>query len=1639
MISNLEQLLAGRRAHIDATSSRVAVAHGRLDSNSNNSKPQQVPLVAKPTHGFVGLMNQGATCYLNSFVQSLYMLPKFRKAVLEYVPLGSMEQKDDNHQNSSSLCQALQQLFFRLHLTSNGATPTTVLTRAFGWSLEHVFEQHDVNELAMKMFEAMERELQEQEQLEEDQRRIMQLSGSNNDKEQQQHHPSVEHSSHVALSRALASFRGVQSSFVECLTCHTKRVRPEAFLTLCLPLPHAHGGIGGGAAGMGVASMNEEEKSITIDSCLRSLCTSETLDGSNAYNCSVCQSKQPASKGAEFEVFPEVLSLQLMRFDMDWERMIRMKIMTKVEFGRQLNVRPLMNDDAAHRIAKEHGFENADVDGAVDTCFKYDLFAILMHAGAAGGGHYYAYILDQSSKKWLKFNDSNVEWVSDEEVAAIFGEEVEVEVDVNTHSHKTDSGAAEVAPASPNTVATASGATAAPTSMPSHNSKQNDEDEDEGSDDDDDEEGRRRMRTARRAAPFVDPKHHAYILMYSRHSANTSSSAEQSKPQTESKQSVSDVHEHISRIREEIKKENEEFARRLALEKERRRRVELEILHKPFGNSSDEPNQQSAEVDVPASADADADEPCFGVVRTSLTLDKSQTLHALHEAVYTTLNLASHGFQLDDIRLRPWDGLTFEPGKPFNSSQLTSSMAKLGWKKRAGGFGNGKKTLVLETRDAAGQFPLYKPKQIKLQIVVLNEDALTTKVRNATDEQQQEQQQLLFTSTRDLFQPVREIQVDFDATIGEVRAQISSVLSSSSPSLSSPSSSVVIAPDAVKIVLDRTGLYSELCDDDLSLPVLSIVSGETLYIDISDRPSVSTPTSVSSSSSSPPSSKPAPCRLIEILTRKARMISVTFNNPFAVFPISTSSASPSPSPPPSTSPPSISFTLRAAQESDAASLSTLARKTFFDTFGPDNDPKHMTEYLDGAFSEKIQREEILDPNVQIWIVETAVNGNDQGQKEMIGYEMIRDGGETPDCVSSLVSHTPALELQRIYVAQSFHGKGVAQALMTQSKQFARQLKRPLWLGVWERNPRAIKFYTRENFRDVGAHTFMMGDDPQTDRVMLWTDDGGDDDDDTVAPGDNNVTNLRLSKMPRESSLQIEVDDRATVLDLKRCISQRLNHLPLDRFKIFLAGSGELKFMSRPLAFYGWTAPVSSTSTSTSSGSSAADSNTEQVPVQSRSVMVELGRPTKESEMMIRFVLYEPDKIRQDEKQKSNDIDEAQNGSIPVPPPRDGFGVPAAPPCAPPLAPPVAPPLAPSAPPCAPPIAPPAPPMAPPVAPAIGASTIPSHPPSSSAGSASSSSSALSSPLVFGPTDPFSFLGDLLVDGDAPIPKVEEVVVRHFAQVLHERGVHVDGSNRHGRMRLREKIGNRLTKVFRYESNVNDEAASASASTKYSLKANSSTGTWHDGKIIVVEPLPMSASASTTGSKIDLTTIKSPKHILLYIQRWDSRLKKLSPSIHELNVKADCSINELRQHISTLSELDATEHDEKPSHTPARIPACYIGLEKPLPYHLSSPSSLASLKFNIDWITPSSTLSSASSILRVRDGDSILYTDVRCNDVEQYAPFREEDDIIIKGVEAGSAAQERGGELKIFTPAEQREREEARRLKAAGSAAKQSLT
>jgi diamine N-acetyltransferase len=165
------------------------------------------------------------------------------------------------------------------------------------------------------------------------------------------------------------------------------------------------------------------------------------------------------------------------------------------------------------------------------------------------------------------------------------------------------------------------------------------------------------------------------------------------------------------------------------------------------------------------------------------------------------------------------------------------------------------------------------------------------------------------------------------------------------------------------------------------------------------------------------------------------------------------------------------ITIRKVSLEDIDQLQKIGRKTFEETFSANNSEENMLKYLESGFSfEKLNAE----LNNQLSEFYFAIL-NDR----VIGYLKLNTG-----LAQTELKDETALEIERIYVLEEFHGKKVGQILYDKSLEVADTKNAPyIWLGVWEKNPRAISFYRKNGFEEFDKHLFKLGDDEQTDILM----------------------------------------------------------------------------------------------------------------------------------------------------------------------------------------------------------------------------------------------------------------------------------------------------------------------------------------------------------------------------------------------------------------------------------------------------------------------------------------------------------------------------------------------------------------------------
>lgn len=156
---------------------------------------------------------------------------------------------------------------------------------------------------------------------------------------------------------------------------------------------------------------------------------------------------------------------------------------------------------------------------------------------------------------------------------------------------------------------------------------------------------------------------------------------------------------------------------------------------------------------------------------------------------------------------------------------------------------------------------------------------------------------------------------------------------------------------------------------------------------------------------------------------------------------------------------------------DIDQLQKIGRQTFYETFSAGNTEDNMKKYLEEGFSFEKLTNEINDTNSEFYFAVFETN--------VVGYLKINFGQSQTE-----LKDEKAIEIERIYVLKDFHGKSVGQMLYDKAIQISRQKSADfIWLGVWEENPRAIRFYKKNGFVEFDKHIFKLGNDEQTDIMM----------------------------------------------------------------------------------------------------------------------------------------------------------------------------------------------------------------------------------------------------------------------------------------------------------------------------------------------------------------------------------------------------------------------------------------------------------------------------------------------------------------------------------------------------------------------------
>lgn len=256
-------------------------------NESSNCKPGlPQPPAKRAKCGLCGISNQGATCYLNSLLQTLFFTTEFRDALfsLGELELGSLTKRNPGVKVRVIPLQ-LQKLFARLLMSDRQSVLTTELTDSFGWINNEALQQHDVQELNRILFSAIEDSL-------------VGTSGRH-------------------LINQL--YHGTIVNQIECSVCGKISEREEDFLDLSVAVS-------------GTSS---------LESGLRNnYCDTETMSGKNQYRCENCHKLVDAKKGARLRSLPQILTISLLRFSFDLIKMDRYKETGKFVFPTSLDMSP---------------------------------------------------------------------------------------------------------------------------------------------------------------------------------------------------------------------------------------------------------------------------------------------------------------------------------------------------------------------------------------------------------------------------------------------------------------------------------------------------------------------------------------------------------------------------------------------------------------------------------------------------------------------------------------------------------------------------------------------------------------------------------------------------------------------------------------------------------------------------------------------------------------------------------------------------------------------------------------------------------------------------------------------------------------------------------------------------------------------------------------------------------------------------------------------------------------------------------------------------------------------------------------------------------------------------------------------------
>jgi len=168
----------------------------------------------------------------------------------------------------------------------------------------------------------------------------------------------------------------------------------------------------------------------------------------------------------------------------------------------------------------------------------------------------------------------------------------------------------------------------------------------------------------------------------------------------------------------------------------------------------------------------------------------------------------------------------------------------------------------------------------------------------------------------------------------------------------------------------------------------------------------------------------------------------------------------------------VDFLLTKAEKKDIQSLSLFSKRSFTDTFKGTCTDQDLEYFLENTYAPHLLEMEFNNPRSEVWLLKKNEN--------IAGYIKLNFNAVLPEPQSG-----QGMEIQRLYIGKEFIGLGLGKTLMIHAEKRAREENESLlWLGVWEHNENAKRFYENLGFEYFGSHPFPIGNTPQVDLWMI---------------------------------------------------------------------------------------------------------------------------------------------------------------------------------------------------------------------------------------------------------------------------------------------------------------------------------------------------------------------------------------------------------------------------------------------------------------------------------------------------------------------------------------------------------------------------